>query len=272
MSVPSRTMILGEIYQYFRENIPRFSKMRGKGWQNSIRHNLSMNGAFRKVERPLAPDGSKQRGYYWVLSREAEEEGVKSTTRFRKNCTSSRRKPLDASSDHKEDIPLSHRRKKTRSAAASKPSSRKFSRPGCSPTAKSSPSRTPSPAAESKITVHACVQVKGNDPLPDMQSHGAAIIVDTLLPHEPSAQLDLESNQNFDPAIHPALYTSMWDLQPANHYYADSYSYGSTSYDENINSIFNEEFALLRRSQALQPMLSSGYSSPPQWPTQWPLL
>lgn len=44
MSVPSRTMILGEIYQYFRGNIPRFSKVRGKGWQNSIRHNLSMNG------------------------------------------------------------------------------------------------------------------------------------------------------------------------------------------------------------------------------------
>lgn len=44
MSVPTRTMILSEIYQYFREKIPRFSKMRSKGWQNSIRHNLSMNG------------------------------------------------------------------------------------------------------------------------------------------------------------------------------------------------------------------------------------
>ncbi|RPB20227.1 hypothetical protein L211DRAFT_530401 [Terfezia boudieri ATCC MYA-4762] len=266
MSVPSRTMILGEIYRYFRENIPRFSKMRGKGWQNSIRHNLSMNGAFRKVERPLAPDGSKQRGYYWVLSREAEEEGVKSTTRFRKNSSSSRRNP-DAS-DHKEDIPLSHRRKKTRSAAASKPSSRKSSR---TPTAKSSPSRAPSPAAEFETTVHACVQVKENDPLPDMQPHGATIIEDTPLPHGPSPQLCFNSSQNFDPTIHPALYTSMWDLQPANHYYADSYSSGPNSYDENINSIFNEEFALLRRSQALQPVLSSGYSSPPQWPTLWPL-
>ena len=44
MSVPTRTMVLSEIYQYFREKIPRFSKMRSKGWQNSIRHNLSMNG------------------------------------------------------------------------------------------------------------------------------------------------------------------------------------------------------------------------------------
>lgn len=44
MSVPTRTMVLSDIYQYFREKIPRFSKMRSKGWQNSIRHNLSMNG------------------------------------------------------------------------------------------------------------------------------------------------------------------------------------------------------------------------------------
>lgn len=49
MSVPSRTMILREIYQYFQEKIPRFSKMRNKGWQNSIRHNLSMNGVCPPV-------------------------------------------------------------------------------------------------------------------------------------------------------------------------------------------------------------------------------
>jgi len=289
MSVHSRTMILGEIYQYFRENIPRFSKMRGKGWQNSIRHNLSMNGvchppllcsgywailtrfqqAFRKVERPLAPDGSKQRGYYWVLSREAEEEGVKSTTRFRKNSTSSRRKPPDTSFDQKEEIPVSHRRKKARIAAASKQSPKKPSRTGDPPAVKTSLSSAPSP--ESETTVHTCVQVKENDPLSDMRSHGAAIIEDPPLPHEPSPQLDFDSNQSFDPTIHPALYTSIWDLQPVNHYYGDSYSSEPTSYDENINSIFNEEFALLQRSQALQPVLSNGYSSPPQWPTQCPL-
>ncbi|KAI5787598.1 hypothetical protein DFH27DRAFT_219091 [Peziza echinospora] len=44
MSVPSRKMVLSEIYEYFRMNIPRFAKPRQKGWQNSIRHNLSMNG------------------------------------------------------------------------------------------------------------------------------------------------------------------------------------------------------------------------------------
>ena len=47
MSVPDRQMILGEIYKYFQEKMPRFRNMQSKGWQNSIRHNLSMNGVCR---------------------------------------------------------------------------------------------------------------------------------------------------------------------------------------------------------------------------------
>lgn len=44
MSAPSHKMVLSEIYHYFRREIPRFRKAKGKGWMNSIRHNLSMNG------------------------------------------------------------------------------------------------------------------------------------------------------------------------------------------------------------------------------------
>lgn len=43
MSRPNKSMTLQEIYQWFRENTDK-SKSEGKGWQNSIRHNLSMNG------------------------------------------------------------------------------------------------------------------------------------------------------------------------------------------------------------------------------------
>lgn len=49
MSSPRRRMVLADIYKYFREKIPRFRKMKGRGWMNSIRHNLSMNG----VSSPL---------------------------------------------------------------------------------------------------------------------------------------------------------------------------------------------------------------------------
>lgn len=42
MSKPNKSMTLQEIYQWFRENTDK-AKSEGKGWQNSIRHNLSMN-------------------------------------------------------------------------------------------------------------------------------------------------------------------------------------------------------------------------------------
>lgn len=45
LSRPNRSMTLQEIYKWFRENTDK-AKSEGKGWQNSIRHNLSMNLVF----------------------------------------------------------------------------------------------------------------------------------------------------------------------------------------------------------------------------------
>lgn len=44
MSSPRRALKLQEIYQWFLENTDKGQPGQGKGWQNSIRHNLSMNG------------------------------------------------------------------------------------------------------------------------------------------------------------------------------------------------------------------------------------
>ncbi|RPB14901.1 winged helix DNA-binding domain-containing protein, partial [Morchella conica CCBAS932] len=68
MSSPEKKMVLADIYDYFREKIPRFKRVKGRGWMNSIRHNLSMNGAFLKQDRPPDDPG---KGYIWVLSDEA---------------------------------------------------------------------------------------------------------------------------------------------------------------------------------------------------------
>ncbi|KAK4465161.1 hypothetical protein QBC42DRAFT_294576 [Cladorrhinum samala] len=110
MSKPSRAMTLQEIYQWFRENTDK-GKDDSKGWQNSIRHNLSMNQAFAKRERRSSKDEStneaggssppkvclaagaassssstteNKKSTEWFLQDWAVENGVQSTTRYRK--------------------------------------------------------------------------------------------------------------------------------------------------------------------------------------------
>jgi hypothetical protein len=44
LEVPGHTMILRDIYAWFKDNTDKAHDKETKGWQNSIRHNLSMNG------------------------------------------------------------------------------------------------------------------------------------------------------------------------------------------------------------------------------------
>lgn len=43
-SAPGHAMVLKEIYEWFEHNTDKAKNAASKGWQNSIRHNLSMNG------------------------------------------------------------------------------------------------------------------------------------------------------------------------------------------------------------------------------------
>ncbi|KAF2458434.1 hypothetical protein BDY21DRAFT_302623 [Lineolata rhizophorae] len=82
INAPDHTMVLKDIYKWFEVHTDKAKNNKGtKGWQNSIRHNLSMNGGFEKVE-PLPGEGAKSRNA-WRLTSEALLHGVKSTTRYR---------------------------------------------------------------------------------------------------------------------------------------------------------------------------------------------
>lgn len=89
-SSPTKKLTLSQIYTYVRDNFPYYKKNK-TGWQNSIRHNLSLNDCFKKVVRE---DHDPEKGCYWILDPNTDKMFDNGTLRRKK------RKKCDETAGH----------------------------------------------------------------------------------------------------------------------------------------------------------------------------
>ncbi|KAI8877630.1 fork head transcription factor, partial [Backusella circina FSU 941] len=74
LSSKEKKMTLYEIYQWISEHYPCYS-MKDHRWQNSIRHNLSLQKAFVKLERKVASTSSGK-GCFWTVLPDHEQQFI----------------------------------------------------------------------------------------------------------------------------------------------------------------------------------------------------
>ncbi|KAL4929646.1 forkhead box transcription factor [Aspergillus undulatus] len=73
LRAPCRRLTLAQIYKWISDTFSYY-KNSDAGWQNSIRHNLSLNKAFIKQERPKDDPG---KGNYWAIEPGMEAQFIK---------------------------------------------------------------------------------------------------------------------------------------------------------------------------------------------------
>lgn len=86
----NRRLTLAQIYKWISDTYS-FYGATDAGWQNSIRHNLSLNKAFVKQERPKDDPG---KGNYWAIEPGMEHQFIKEKPQVRKSTNQLQSTPI----------------------------------------------------------------------------------------------------------------------------------------------------------------------------------
>lgn len=80
LRAPNRRLTLAQIYKWISDTFAFYRNSQDTGWQNSIRHNLSLSKSFSKQERPKDDPG---KGHYWIINEGFEKQYYKVKTNRR---------------------------------------------------------------------------------------------------------------------------------------------------------------------------------------------
>ncbi|RKP37606.1 hypothetical protein BJ085DRAFT_17790, partial [Dimargaris cristalligena] len=66
LASPGRMARLSTIYRWISDHYPYFQTKESQGWQNSVRHNLSLNKSFIRIPADHFSNGGGK-GDYWTI-------------------------------------------------------------------------------------------------------------------------------------------------------------------------------------------------------------